>query len=64
MSKFLEEMKQEARVRLESYKRERETLLQSAKRVSELNELIEEAQLELGEYEKRIPSKKEKNDPT
>jgi len=54
MSKFLAEMRQEAAVRVEGYKREKATLAKAAERTSELDALITEAQAEYDALDSRL----------
>lgn len=61
MSKFIEEMKREAEVRVEAYKREKEVLAKSAARMVELDALIVEAETEMKSLASRLP-KQENND--
>lgn len=57
MSKFLEEMRAEARVRVQQYRKERDQLSNAAARIAELDALILEAEEEFGSLDKRIPEK-------
>jgi hypothetical protein len=55
VSKFLEEIHSEIKIRLEGYQRERETLSKATSRISELDALIAEAESELRGISSRIP---------
>lgn len=54
MSHFKREMRQEARVRVEQYRRERDLLLKAPERIAELEALILEAEEEYGSLDKRV----------
>lgn len=49
-SKFITEIRNEIKVRLTNYKRERKELENASKRIQELDGMISEAESELAEY--------------
>lgn len=63
MSKFLADMAQEAKVRVASYKAERETLTKAAARIEELDALIAEAEGEVVALKSRLPKEEVALDP-
>lgn len=62
MSKFLEDMAREAKVRIDGYHRERAELLGASMRIAELDTLIEEAQEEHQSLLSRLPKKEKVDD--
>ncbi len=64
MSKFLADIRREVEIRVDGYKREKESLAKAAERVVELDELIAEAETELTSISARLPKEEKKDADT